>query len=96
MNLPGGVKLVVTMSAEQANKSERVEPVFFLNNEVDQEEGKYLNTLEVCLAVCNVVSDENVVEGAQRIGGLPHGQASSSGVAVHWNQPQRGSDHFKG
>lgn len=60
------------MNADQVDKAEveRVEPVFFLNNEVDQEDGKYLNTLEVCLAVCNVVSDENVVEGAQRIGGL--------------------------
>lgn len=55
------------MSVE-ANK--RVEPVFFLNNEVEQDRGKYLDTLEVCLAVCEVVSDESVVEGAQRIGGL--------------------------
>ena len=48
----------------------RVEPVFFLNNEVDQLEGKWLNTLEVCLSVCDVISNENSVEGAQRIGGL--------------------------
>ena len=52
------------------NKTERVEPLFFLNNEVDQDGGSYLNTLEVCLAVCSVVSDESTVEGAQRIGGL--------------------------
>ena len=48
----------------------RIEPVFFLNTEVEQEHGKWLTTLEVCIAVCNVVSDETVVEGAQRIGGL--------------------------
>ena len=46
------------------NKTERVEPLFFLNNEVDQDGGSYLNTLEVCLAVCSVVSDESTVEGA--------------------------------
>lgn len=45
-------------------KTERVEPLFVLNNEVDQD------ALEVCLAVCSVVSDERTVEGAQRIGGL--------------------------
>ena len=47
----------------------RVEPLFFLNNEVEQER-KWLDTLEVCLAVCIVVADETHVEGAQRIGGL--------------------------
>ena len=57
------------MSVDEAN-SKRVEPVFFLNNEVEQDSGTYLDTLEVCLAVCEVVSDESVVEGAQRIGGL--------------------------
>ena len=30
---------------------------FFLNTEVEQEHGKWLTTLEVCIAVCNVVSD---------------------------------------
>ena len=47
----------------------RVEPLFFLNNEVEQEQ-KWLDTLEVCLAICSVVADETHVEGAQRIGGL--------------------------
>lgn len=37
---------------------------------MDQEKENYLNTLEVCLAVCSVVSNESAVEGAQRIGGL--------------------------
>ena len=36
-------------------------------NEVEQEQ-KWLDTLEVCLAICRVV--ETQVEGAQRIGGL--------------------------
>ena len=47
----------------------RVEPLFFLNNEVEQEQ-IWLNTLEVCLAIRSVVADETHVEGAQRIGGL--------------------------
>lgn len=29
-----------------------------------------MNTLDVCLAICNVVSDENIEEGTQPIGGL--------------------------
>lgn len=56
------------MASESINT--RVEPVFFLNSEVSQEAGKWLDTLEVCLAVCEIVSDQNYVEGAQRIGGL--------------------------
>ena len=56
-------------SADKDNRN-KVEPVFFLNNEIYQQAGKWLDTLEVCLAVCEVVSDENYVEGAQRIGGL--------------------------
>ena len=47
----------------------RLEPLFFLNNEVEQEQ-KWLDTLEVSLAICRVVADETHVEGAQRIGGL--------------------------
>ena len=46
----------------------RVEPVFFLNIEEDQLEGKWLNTFEVCLSVCDEISNENSVEGAQRMG----------------------------
>ena len=45
------------------------EPLFFLNNEVEQEQ-KWLDTLEICLAICIVVADETHAEGAQRIGGL--------------------------
>ena len=47
----------------------RVEPLFFLKNEVEQEQ-KRLDTLEVCLAICSVVADETHIEGAQRTGGL--------------------------
>ena len=46
-----------------------VEPLFFLNNEAEQEQ-KWLNTREVCLAICSVVTVETHVEGAQHIGGL--------------------------
>lgn len=58
------------MASASTSKEKRVEPVFFLNSEVYQEAGKWLDTLEVCMAVCEVVSDDNYVEGAQRIGGL--------------------------
>ena len=47
----------------------RIEPLFFLNNEVEQEQ-KWLDTLEICLAIRSVVADDTHVEGAQRIGGL--------------------------
>ena len=43
----------------------RVEPLFFLSNEVEQEQ-VWLNTLEVCLAICSVVTDETHVEGAHK------------------------------
>ena len=65
--------LDVGMESNESNKSNetvQVEPVFFLNNDVPQEEGNYFNTLEVCYAVCKVVSSDKHVEGAQRIGGL--------------------------
>ena len=39
--------------------TERVEPVFFLNNEVDQEDGNYLETYVICMAVCEVVGNAN-------------------------------------
>ena len=51
-------------------KVERIEPVFFLNNEVKQENNKWLSTLEVCMAVCEVLENDIYIEGAQRIGGL--------------------------
>lgn len=80
-----------TNSGDTKTQSRRVEPLFFLNNEIDQENNNYLNTLEVCLAVCNVVNNENAVEGAQRIGGLwriyfteetTRTQALCSGISV--------------
>lgn len=64
----------VNMSSDTTSASvtegKRVEPVFFLNTDVDQSENNWLNTLEVCLAVCGVVAKDSTVEGAQRIGGL--------------------------
>ena len=63
----------ITKMAEankENEKAERVEPVFFLNNEVKQENDKWLTTLEVCMAVCEVVENDIYIEGAQRIGGL--------------------------
>lgn len=56
--------------ARMEENRKTVEPLFFLNSEVNQEAGKWLDTLEICLAVCDVVTDDSVVEGAQRIGGL--------------------------
>ena len=47
----------------------RVEPLFFLNSEVDQTE-KYLDTYEICKAVNAVVGNAKLINGAQRIGGL--------------------------
>ena len=62
------------MSSDRVSASEmegkRVEPVCFLNTDVDQGESNWLSTLGVCLAVCEVMSNDNVVEDAQRIGGL--------------------------
>ena len=52
-----------------AGELKRVEPLFFLNNKVDQEQ-KWLDTLEVCLITFSVGADETLVEGAQCIGGL--------------------------
>lgn len=41
-----------------------------MNNEVDQEDGNYLGTYEICMAVCEVVGNAKIVDAAQRIGGL--------------------------
>lgn len=51
-------------------KTEGIEPMYFLNNDIDQEGGKYLGTWEICMAVLEVVGDKNVIDAAQRIGGL--------------------------
>ena len=45
--------------------TERVEPVFFLNNDVDQTQGNY----EICTAMSEFVSSKKAVDAAQRIGG---------------------------
>ena len=47
---------------KENEKAERVEPVFFLNNEVKQENDKWLTTLEVCMAVCEVVENDIYIE----------------------------------
>ena len=46
----------------------RIEPLFFINGDVDQNE-KYLTVCEVCYAVRDVVGSESYIDGAQRIGG---------------------------
>ena len=43
---------------------------FFLNSDVDQEDGNYLTVLEICTAVSEVVGGgKKAVDGAHRIGG---------------------------
>lgn len=51
------------------SSSSRIEPVFFLNADVPQEDNKWLGTYEICRAVSDVIS-EDAVDGAQRIGAL--------------------------
>ena len=48
---------------------QRIEPLFFINGDVDQNE-KFLTTLETCYAVRDVVGSESYIDGAQRIGGV--------------------------
>ena len=48
---------------------QRVEPIFFMNGDVDQND-KYLTVCEICYAVRDVVGRESYIDGAQRIGGL--------------------------
>ena len=51
--------------------AERVEPVFFLSSDVEQEDGNYLTVFEVCSAASEIVTGgSGGVDGAQRIGGL--------------------------
>ena len=55
--------------SESEHVAER-ELVFFMNSDVDQEEGNYLTVWEICTAVSEVVSGgKKAVDGAQRIGG---------------------------
>ena len=46
----------------------KIEPLFFLNGDVDQTD-RYLTTLDVCYAVRDVVGNGSYIDGAQRIGG---------------------------
>ena len=56
--------------SESEPVAERVEPVFFMNSDVDQEEGNYLTVWEICTALSEVASGgTKAVDGAQRIGG---------------------------
>ena len=42
-----------------------------MNNDINQEDGNYLDTYEICMAVHEVISSDMVrIAGAQRIGGL--------------------------
>ena len=67
----GGVSM---MSAESEGNEEivqsRLEPIFFFNNDVDQADGNFLDTYEICTAITEVVGSEKNVDRAQRIGGL--------------------------
>ena len=49
-----------------------VEPIYFYNDDVDQSNGKWLDTYEICTACCDVLSetDHTQIVGAQKIGGL--------------------------
>ena len=50
--------------------AERMKPVFLLNSDVDQENGNYLDTWEICTSVSEIVSGgSKAIDGAQRIGG---------------------------
>ena len=42
--------------SESEPAAEKVEPVIFMNSDVDQEEGNYLTVWEICTAVSEVVS----------------------------------------
>ena len=55
------------------NTSSRVEPIFFLNSEVLQQENKWLGTYEICKAVSAIIgeptstdTEKSVVDGAQK------------------------------
>ena len=48
---------------------QRVEPNFFMNGDVDQND-KYLIVCEICYAVRDVVERESYIDWAQKIGGL--------------------------
>ena len=51
--------------------AERMKPVFLLNSDVDQENGNYLDTWEICTSVSEIVSGgSKAIDGAQRIGGV--------------------------
>ena len=55
---------------KMSESDRRIEPLFFKNADVEQEEGNYLTTLEICEAVAEVVDNVTLIDGAQRIGGL--------------------------
>ena len=53
---------VSMMSAESEGNEEivqsRLEPIFFFNNDIDQADGNYLDTYEICTAITEVVGSE--------------------------------------
>ena len=73
--------------------AERVEPVFFLNSDVEQEDGNYLTVFEVCSAASEIVTGgSGGVDGAQRIWGalenLPEKQTRSHFLTIQWHKPE--------
>ena len=61
----------ITSENEPAEMAEKVEHVFFMNNDINQEDGNYLDTYEICTAVHEVIGgDKERIDGAQRIVGL--------------------------
>ena len=47
----------------------KIEPLFLINGDVDQSK-KYLNTVEICEAVQDIVVKGSYIDGAQRLGGV--------------------------
>ena len=63
----GGV--IETSMAEEIVIPQRIEPICFMNGDVDQND-KYLTVCEICYAIRDVVGRESYIDGAQRTGGL--------------------------
>ena len=68
----GGVNPNLKMTTVQGEIQvgiKKIEPLFLINSDVDQND-KYLDTYEICTAVNEVVCNADLINGAQRIGGL--------------------------
>lgn len=61
--------VVVKTKWQVKSFKKRVEPLFYVSNDVDQTD-KYLDTYDIYMALHSILGDKELTDGVQHIGGL--------------------------